>query len=281
MALDIRTMRDSDVEEADTLWRAAFAGLGEGPPPERSDKERALDLSRFRHLLGTDPLGSAVAEVDGRVAGFCQAHRREKTFVLGMLGVHPDFQDRGIGKRLLERALSYGEGSTAQYIFSSMDPRALHRYVRAGFSLHPTVFATKRAGAPEGDELTAAPGSAGELAVVADIDRAVRGSARSEDVGFWLRAGQRLVLDEEGGYAVVSANRLTTLAARTEEVARRLLERVLRSPGEIGLSWIAAEQQWAVETAATAGCTLVVRGAVMSRGVEALPAPYLPNGLFG
>ncbi len=276
-------MRVDDLGEVDALWREAFLGLeGAAPPVERRPEAVALDLSRLAHLLGTDPGGSSVAEAEGRLVGFAQAHRREGTFVLAMLGVLPAFQERGIGRGLLERALSYGEGTRAQYIFSSMDPRALHRYVRAGFALRPTVFATPRpTAAAAAVPLEVAAGDAEEIAFVGEVDRAVRGSARPADFQFLLGVGQRLVLDERGGYAVLGTNRVSALAARSEEIARSLLERVLRAPGEHELCWMVAEQQWAIETAAHLGLALRVRGALMSHGTGALPRPYLPNGLFG
>ena len=47
------------------------------------------------------------------------------------------------------------------------------------------------------------------------------------------------------------------------------------------LNYALQDQQWAIAQAAGDKATIEVHGAMMTRGVEALPRPYLPNGLFG
>jgi N-acetylglutamate synthase-like GNAT family acetyltransferase len=52
------------------------------------------------------------ASVDGRIIGSVRAHVQEKTCFIGRLIVHPDFQNRGIGTRLLneiEKTFSQAE----------------------------------------------------------------------------------------------------------------------------------------------------------------------------
>jgi GNAT superfamily N-acetyltransferase len=81
---------------------------GRGTPPQQSPASYA------RSLTGdTAPLLnlSFVAEVNGQVRGFILgqvAHMRESATEIGiiqMIGVHPDYQGRGIGSRLI-RALA-------------------------------------------------------------------------------------------------------------------------------------------------------------------------------
>lgn len=285
----ISPMQPSDIEGVDDIWQQAFGALraaSPNPSPPRTDEAEVTDRKRFAHLLRSDPEGCVVARLDGGLVGFAQSLVREGTFVLAMLGVQPEFQDRGVGAALLTRALGYSEGCRAQYIFSSTDPRALHRYVRAGFALHPTVAVTSRpAGGPvPAPGLRLSQGGEEDVARVEEIDRAVRGSARRGDVEFWLSAGQRLVLDERGAYAVVGNGRLAALGATSETLAHSLLAALLHGypDGEVlELSWIAAEQAWAIETAADCHAMLRVAGAIMTRGIRSLPVPYLPNGLFG
>ena len=203
-----------------------------------------------------------------------------------MLAVSPKFQEAGIGQRLLDAALDYATGCHAAYIFSSSDPRAIHRYVRAGFTMHPAVQVSPRQA--DGDiayeRIAVSDGGAEDLAYVESIDRALRGSGRSLDVTYWLESGSTLLLHEDEGYAVLSSNRLTALGALSEAVARELFRAVLSGhpDGVIrSASWIAGEQQWAIAEAAAQRATIEVHGSIMAKGVEHLPYPYLPNGLFG
>ncbi|HEY5272388.1 MAG TPA: GNAT family N-acetyltransferase [Acidimicrobiales bacterium] len=284
----LRNMTENDFAVANQVWRDAFATSTEFPssPTPPTAAEHAAAVARRAHLLRHDPGGSFVAVADGEVIGIAQAHLREGTFVLAMLAVAPDFQDLGIGQRLLSAALDYSSGATAAYIFSSSDPRAIHRYVRAGFTLRPAVEITGREPIAELDlgHIRVSDGTPEDLEYVESIDRALRGSARGVDIAFWLEGGATLLLHEEAGYAVLSANRLNALGAANESVAGNLLAAVLSGHPDGVLrsaSWIAGEQQWAIEQAARQRAKIEVHGAVMTRGIEHLPNPYLPNGLFG
>jgi predicted N-acetyltransferase YhbS len=286
-SVTLRQMTSDDFAAADEVWREAFATSTEFPqsttPPTPS--EQSAGIARRAHLLRHDPDGSFVAERDGAIVGFAQSHRREGTFVLAMLAVSPKFQEAGTGQRLLDAALEYATGCRAAYIFSSSDPRAIHRYVRAGFTMHPAVQVTARSAVGDATyaHIRVSEGGADDIAYVASIDRAIRGSARSIDVAFWLEGGSTLLLHEENGYAVLSSNRLTALGALNDTVARELLSAVLSGyPDGVtrSASWIAGEQQWAIAEAAAQRAAIEVHGSIMARGIAHLPYPYLPNGLF-
>jgi len=202
-----------------------------------------------------------------------------------MLAVSPKHQEAGIGQRLLDAALDYSTGCSAAYIFSSSDPRAIHRYVRAGFTMHPAVQVTARTVVDLAyPHIRVGEGGAEDVAFVESIDRALRGSARSADVTYWLESGSILLLHEQGGYAMLSSNRLAALGAVNDTIARDLFRAVLSGHPD-GLirsaSWITAEQQWAIEEAAAQRATIEVHGSVMAKGMGHRPHPYLPNGLFG
>lgn len=229
--IEIRPMKEADLARVDAVWTEAFSTNTDFParaePP--SEVELAANLDRRRHFLTHDPDGSFVAVSSGDVIGLAQALRRDSTYGLAMLAVDPSFQDRGIGQVLLHRALEYADGSTSQYIFSSSDPRAMHRYVRAGFALRPAVRMTPQQDGEVGDDtaLRVATPSERDLAVVDEIDFEVRGTTRPNDVQFWLQSDVQLVLHDEGGYALFGPNRLVALCATSEEVASELLHATL------------------------------------------------------
>jgi predicted N-acetyltransferase YhbS len=286
-SVTLRQMNAGDFAAATEVWRDAFATSTEFPqstmPPTAT--ELAAGIARRTHLLRHDPGGSFVAEADDVIVGFAQSHRREGTFVLAMLAVSPKFQEAGIGQRLLDAALEYATGCGAAYIFSSSDPRAIHRYVRAGFTMHPAVQVSARRNSDLScDRVRVSKGGPEDIAYVESIDRALRGSGRTVDVAYWLESGSTLLLHEENGYAVLSSDRLTALGAANDTVARELFGAVLSGypDGVIrSASWIAAEQQWAIAEAAAQRATIEVHGSIMARGMPHLPYPYLPNGLFG
>src|SRR4051794_7038633 len=141
----IRPMGDDDVAGAAETWIDAFGTMRAAyhlPVEERTDAAVARLQARLRHLLRNDPGGSWVAEDgDGRVVGLAQALVREGLWVLSLFGVVPGHQEAGVGRRLLDAAVAYGSGVPAGLILCSRDPRAMRRYARAGFDLHPSVTA--------------------------------------------------------------------------------------------------------------------------------------------
>lgn len=287
IGVEIRQMTDSDLRAADEVWSAAFATSSEFPQPTAplSEVERATNLARRRHFLTHDPNGAFVAVANGAVVGLAHALRRGNTFGLAMLAVEPQFQDRGIGHALLGRALAYASGASEQYIFSSSDPRALHRYVRAGFDLHPAVRITPAADQVARDDAALRIGTLAprDLDTVDEIDRAIRKSTRRQDVMYWLNNDVQLILHDEGGYGLFGPNRVVAICARSEDVASELLHAALCGyPDDVprSVGWVVAEQQWAIAQAASDKATLEVHGAMMTRGVQSIPHPYLPNGLF-
>jgi len=284
---DIRLMRADDVPHAERMWDHAYRTLlveNHLPTAERTPEFVEMHQRRMQHLRGTDPLGSWVAEAHGEVVAVAQAHLRGDRFVLATLGVRPDLQERGLGRELLARTLDFGRVAPLGAIFSSPDPRAIHRYSTAGFELHPTVVAFGPA-----RKVTAAPygiavGSERDLDRVDAVDREVRGSMRTDDIRFTLTNGFDLLVDGERGYAVVRTGTVAMLAARDEESATRLLTAAIaRCPhgDPVNVSWITSRQQWAVRALVKSGVPLFVHEAVMIRGPWEPQQPYLASGIFG
>ncbi len=186
--------------------------------------------------------------------------------------------------RLLERTLAYGRHAALGAIFSSPDPRAVHRYVSAGFDLHPTAGGfgrpRKRIDPPAG----IIHGAEDAFEVVSAVDRAVRGSERAIDIGFQLRNGHQLLLADDRGYAIVQGGHVATLAALDENTAARLLScAIAHCPPDkpFNVSWITPRQQWAVAVLVSASVPLFFHEAVMTRGHWEPELPYLPSGIFG
>ncbi len=285
--VSVRPMGARDDVEAESAWDLAYRTLlveNHLPTSERTPEFVELRKRRVAHLRSTDPEGSWVAESNGAIVGIAQAHIRGDRWVLATLGVVPDHQDQGVGRMLLDRALDYGRSASLGVIFSSPDPRAVHRYASAGFDLQPSAVGNgpvrHRVDVPPGVRI----GSVDDMDTVDAVDRQVRGGTRRVDIEFQLRSGADLLMADGEGYALVRQGGVWALAATTEAAASRLLQAaVARLPegAPINVSWITARQQWAVRVLVDAGVSLFVHEAVMTRGPWEPEHPYLASGIFG
>jgi GNAT superfamily N-acetyltransferase len=280
MDVAIRPMRAEDVDPARVVADAAL-GIPETGEPEESRVSRVL--GRIAHLVETDAGGAWVAEAEDAVVGLALALMREGVWGLSLFAVAPELQGQGIGKRLLDAALAYGDGARGAIILSSEDPKAMRRYARAGFALRPTVAAAgivDRAALPA--ELPVREGGQSDFELAATVDREVRGAAHGPDLAVML-GFHRLHVCDDRGYVVEREGRPVLLAARDEEAARAMLWAAFaQSPpgGTVSVDFITAGQDWAVDVALAAGLALSPNAALFVRGELGPLAPYLPSGAY-
>jgi len=278
-------MRPGDALAVHDLAERTFADLSvrmhEPPAPPRPPETA---LVRFNHLLERDPGGSWVAEAGGAVVGAAVAIDRDGLWGLSLLVADPRHQSAGMGRALLARALEHGDGGRrGAVILASSDPRALRVYARAGFTPHPCLSAHGR---PTG---VAAPptvreGGAPDLALAERVDRAVRGVPHGADLDALRRAGARLLVVEDRGYAAVGTDGgVRLLAALDDEAAADLLRAALAAvpPGdETRVDWLTSAQGWALAPVLDARLELRGGGAVFVRGDVGPFRPYLPSGAY-
>jgi len=287
-------MREADVPAAVAAFDSGMLAMlarHQLPVTGNSIQDERRRQDRTRHFLGTDPGGSWVAEEGGTVIGMSQSFVREDYWMLSQLGTVPGRQGHGVGRELLRLALSHGDPGSPGTIQCSRDPKAMALYTSFGFVLHPVVAAwgVMRPGSvtrpAEVRRLEPDAVTDRELEVIAGIDRAVRGSARSVDIVSMLaQPGCRLLLHADQGYAVARDERIVTLGARQEESASLVLRAMLaESPvGEtIEINWLTSAQQWAIRVVVEAGIELQPYGPVMVRGMGGPPTPYIPSGGYG
>jgi GNAT superfamily N-acetyltransferase len=278
----------ADVPDAVRAWRDADIAMRAQfhlPVPVWDDAAVARTERRISYFLGTDPGGSFVAEVDGAVVGLAQVHRREGLWVLAHLFVSPSAQNQGAGRALIDRALAYGDSGEPGLIISSRDPRAIRRYAHAGFGLWPAVVGW---GVVRPAGLGAAPlvreGSDADLELTAVVDRQVRGAARPAELALFLAEGDRLLVVDRRGYALLRGPRVAIVSALDEDAAVQLLTAGLAEASDTEYAEtarITAPQQWAVGVALAAGLELHPHGPVMVRGTPGPLQPYLPDGALG
>ena len=289
-----RQMTEGDVPAAVAAFESGLLGIAAGhglPVTGNSIQDERRRQDRTRHFLGTDPGGSWVAEEGGTIVGMSQSFVREGYWMLSQLGTVPGRQGHGVGRELLELAVSHGDPGSPGTIQCSRDPKAMALYTGFGFALHPVVTAWGgiRPGAVERptevDRYEPDDVGERELEVVTAIDRKVRASARAVDIVAMLaQPGSRLLLHADQGYAVAKDERIVTLGARQEESAALVLRAMLAEApaGEtIEINWLTSAQQWAVREVVAAGIELRPYGPVMVRGMDGPPSPYIPSGGFG
>jgi GNAT superfamily N-acetyltransferase len=287
-AVEIRPMLAADVPVAERISDDAFFELDQRtyprdwPAPERRTPEHSATwISRTLRFLEHDAGGCWVAEDESGVVGFATSFVRELVWCLATYAVRPQLQGAGVGRRVLEAAESYGAHCTAGLLSASVDPRAVRRYWRAGFALHPQMFLRGTVDRQQlGTTGGVREGRPGDLAMMDAIARDLRGGGHGTDHEALAEMARPLVAETAtgSGFAYTDGARLAVLAATDEATARSLLWACLADArGEYRVPHVTAANQWAIDVALTAGLELAQSGYLGVRGM-ALPTPYVHNG---
>jgi len=224
------------------------------PPPTHSSEEAEV-LADLTLALDESPENVWVAVERDAVVGMAAAIVRERHWQLTYLFVLPAAQRRGIGRLLLAHIHRAGVNAGCDIFttYPSEDPKALSRYLGLGlFPQPPTVVlqATRPIFPPFpwDDGFEATPLTADDdavLATVGDLDRAVRGARRPQDLRRWLSEGARgaLLTRRETtiptGYYLVARDgtrgRIGPVVALDEERVAAVVTRALAAAADLAL----------------------------------------------
>jgi GNAT superfamily N-acetyltransferase len=136
--LTFREGRPGDLEAILGLIARADAQSGDWAPggmPHAPAEDH--DRRRLTERLAAAGQHNEVAEADGEVVGFLNAHGREDHWHLSYLFVDPAHQGRGVGARLLEHAQADAarRGHSRMTLHTPrLNARARRFYERAGWS---------------------------------------------------------------------------------------------------------------------------------------------------
>lgn len=212
----VRPAHRRDLPLLGAIFRAAdadFAHLADADSPEARavDAEVAADVGLS---LDAHPADAWVAAAGDRIIGFAAATVRGRHWHLTYLFVRPEWQGRGLGGRLLA-ALHTAARRRGCDVFTtepSADARGLRSYLKLGMLPAPPALlldATDPVFPPllwqDGLEATAlSADDEASLNTVGDIDIAVRGVRRPEDIRRWLSEGATglLLLDRRSAVPV-------------------------------------------------------------------------------
>jgi GNAT superfamily N-acetyltransferase len=281
----IRPMTADDVEEAERLCDEAFTPMAEpGMSTGRTPLQQAQWRQRAAHLVATDPGGCWVADQDGVMLGFATSYRRDLTWFLATYAVQVGRQGQGIGRAVLDAALTHARGCLRGMLSASRDPKAFRRYRHAGFTMHPQMFLTGRV------DRSAIPvvehvrdGNESDFALLDSLDRRCRDAAHGPDHTVLLAQNRLVVLDRPSGsgYAYIgNGGRPAVVCATTRKVAGLLLWEAIASAPDDGLltvPHVTVANEWAIDVGLAAGLAVDTGGYLALRGMKP-PAPYLHHG---
>ncbi|HSJ20448.1 MAG TPA: GNAT family N-acetyltransferase [Nocardioidaceae bacterium] len=292
--LTIRPMRTADLAAAERVTAEGFYELemrtrpADLPPPSMRSGEGAQSwVRRVQHILEHDPEGCWVAESGSGLVGVAVSMRRDLTWILATYAVRPGFQGHGLGRQLLEAALSHGRGCLRGMLAASADPRAARRYRQAGFRLHPTMSLTgvvDRTAIPLVERVR--EGSVGDVDLMNSVDRQVRDAAHGVDHELLASTYRLLVVDRSTGsgyaYSPPGGGGPYLLAATNRRTATALLWEVLAGSAEgeeVHVDQVTDVNEWALDVGMTAGLSLHCSGYLALRHMKP-PRPYLPSAHF-
>jgi GNAT superfamily N-acetyltransferase len=284
----IRPMLPEDVPTSEVLSAEANAGTeryapptGRPPTAARTPVRASQWLLRTNHLLSHDPGGCWVAEQDGEQVGFVVSFRRDLLWLLASFYVRPGLQGSGIGRPLLDAALSHSRGCLRGMFASSPDPKAYRRYRTAGFSLHPEM--TLR-GEVDRNQLPVVEhvrdGTPSDFDLMDSVDRQRRNAAHGVDHPLLASMYRFLVTDHTTGSGYVYLDpdlQPCLLAATNRRTAQRLLWEALAAspPGAtVSVGNVTQANEWAVDVGLEARLSVSLTGYLALRGMRP-PTPYL------
>ncbi len=272
-------MTATDVPSAIALTWEAF-----GIPRGSVQLQPTWD-ARMQMMLRTDPAGAFVALGEGgEVIGVSAALARGDVWVLSLLAVKTGSQSRGIGRALMEAALSYRTDLENRLIMSTNDPRAMRLYWHAGFAIYPAMLASgivERERLPKPDPRITEVASE-EIRRLAPISVALRGGPHTEELKMMASTGARIFQLDDRGFVVVSTNHeVWLLAALDHETADALLWYGLDRASEEGpvrVRYVSGANQWAIDILIAVGLDVIADGAVCVVGNPGPLCPYIPSG---
>lgn len=135
-SIDIRTAGIDDLDEILNLQKLAYI----------SEAEIYDDFSIPPLLQTPDDLAKEAANSlmlkavhNGKIIGSVRAYEKDGTCYIGKLIVHPDFQNKGIGKKLLSAIEKRFDGARYELFTGHLSEKNLAIYEKMGYKRFKTV----------------------------------------------------------------------------------------------------------------------------------------------
>jgi ribosomal protein S18 acetylase RimI-like enzyme len=225
MSIKIRTLLDTDLENAEEILRSAF---------RRSHGWRA-DLLLYRK---TQPEGYFLAEQDGNPVGMVGAIIYSTFAYVGLMAVHTEYQRKGIGLALMQHVLAWLDEQQVPFVLLDASPSGQPLYEKLGFTAYEKVEIFQRDSA-----LPACPCpprvkllSISDLDLITAPDEKAFGADRSKVLRLLLETypGRAFLLPDGSGqvngYLFAQENRIGPWVMQDGREAEELLQAALSLP---------------------------------------------------
>lgn len=197
-----------------------------------SDRERCIALARTVgwpreekkwEIFLTLGRGFGSVDAQGALTSMVVVTPFEIGSFVAMMVVRPDAQGAGLGRRLLEHALS----GAPQPVMLYATPAGRVLYERLGFVVTDSV--QKFGGTPRTTRASARTRRAthDDETAIAAADGKAFGSGRGRHIAAILACASRSVVDEQGGFAAAWHNGAVLIVARDECAACELIDAAL------------------------------------------------------
>lgn len=285
-ALEIRPFTPADAEGCGRIMYLAFRRVAEsrGFPPDFPTVRAATDLAG---MLASDPSTfGMVATAGGAVIGSNFLSEGDPIRGVGPITVDPDYQDSGIGRRLMQAVI--GRGATAdgiRLVQAAYNTVSISLYASLGFEVREPLMLM--VGHPRGElplrsSLRAL--RAEDLAAANALCERVTGFPRSTDAARAARGGTAVVLERDGrlvGYMTTPYCWITNHAvAETDDDIKALVLGAATAGRPLSFLMPIRRAElfrWALGI----GLRVVQPMTLMSRGAYSEPAGgYLPSVIY-
>ena len=140
MTIQIRPMRQEDVERCGRICHAAFKHIGEKHNfrPDFPTPEAAIQMTEG--FFASPDVFSVVAERDGEVIGSNHLWEYDAIRAVGPITVDPAAQAKGVGRMLMEAVIERGRpadtpGAAVRLVQDSFNATSLSLYASLGFDV--------------------------------------------------------------------------------------------------------------------------------------------------
>jgi predicted N-acetyltransferase YhbS len=285
MDIEIREMRQGDVEDSGRIIYEAFKSIAErhGFPPDFPSAEVAAGLASM--LLSREDVYSVVAESGGRVVGSNFLWEGAVIAGVGPITIDPEAQNGTIGRRLMLEVMRRAEerrSSGVRLVQAAYHNRSLALYTKLGFDTREPLSVL------QGPALgVVVPGRSVRPATKADLDACnklsygVHGLVREAELLFAIRQETASVVESGGrvtGYAT-EIGFLGHAVAESDEDLKALIgaAKGFQGPGFILPTRNSDLLRWCLEN----GLRIVMPMTLMTTGLYNEPnGSFLPSVIF-
>jgi len=222
MELVVRGLTVADLEVADAIYQVSY----------RSAESRKAEMRRYLALPASCWL---LALVQGEPVGMVGAVSYGRFASLGLMGVRPEAQRRGVGRALMARVLEWADGTGTPTVILDATEEGAPLYASCGFVAGDRALLLRRdePAAPGAPPAAVRPLEGGALAAVVEFDARYFGAAREAVLRQLLAEfpGRAFICSDAAGavtgYLIAQGRRLGPWVARGAAEAEGLLRAAL------------------------------------------------------